>query len=163
MTPALTRASVRIAATALCLVQPASSAAAGVPAAAGHDRGARVMEDTAGSHILDASHRQVEQRVCRNVAELRARRFIEIVVSAVHNPARRRLVFEVGYRGRERPEVRLGLFSLFPPDNPGTFLVPTGGRLRPGGTIVVRMLPLDSIAPEDSVRIEMRRFRLRGG
>lgn len=161
MTPVLARTSARMAAAALCLAQPASGAAEGVPTS-GHDRGARIVEDTAASHILDADHRQVEQRVCRNIAELQARRFIEIVVSSVHNPARRRLVFEVGYRDRHRPEVRLGLFSLFPPDNPGTFLVPTGGRLRPGGTIVVRMLPLDSIAPDDSLRIELRRFRLRG-
>ncbi|MFL6857065.1 MAG: hypothetical protein ACJ8EB_04055 [Allosphingosinicella sp.] len=66
-------------------------------------------------------------------------RFVVVEVAAVANPSLRPLAFDVAFRppgGAARP---LGLFSLYPADRPGRFIVAAQGQVRPGGEILVTM------------------------
>lgn len=66
-------------------------------------------------------------------------KFVQVRVAHVENPARVALSFGVAYRSNRGEEIALGSFSLYPSDNPGTFIVPTQGKVRTGGSIVVRL------------------------
>ncbi|HEX5409853.1 MAG TPA: hypothetical protein VFW89_08800 [Gemmatimonadaceae bacterium] len=52
--------------------------------------------------------------------------------------------------------VNFGTFSLFPPDNPGTFIIATQSKLRGGGAIVLSLQRPEVVAPSDTVRIILR-------
>ena len=51
--------------------------------------------------------------------------------------------------------------ALYPPDNPGTFLVATRGSIRPDGAIVVSMVVLDETEPSDQVQVTLKRIVFR--
>lgn len=126
----------------------------------GENRG---MADTAreGSFSLDLSNRSVTMPVGPELGDAASARFVEVDIAEVVNPKRLRLTFEVHYQPEQGEKLRLGSFALFPPDNPGKFIVATQGRLRSGGAIVLSMLVLDEVAPEDRVRVEVRQISFR--
>ena len=88
---------------------------------------------------------------------------VEIDIADVVNPKRIRLTFEVHYQRESGngEKLLLGSFALYPPDNPGKFIVATGGRLRSGGAIVLSMRVLDEVGPEDRVRVTVRQISFR--
>jgi hypothetical protein len=71
------------------------------------------------------------------VAAGEAGRFVAVEVSAVANASLRPLAFDVAYRPRGGAPIPLGLFSLYPADRPGRFIVAAQGKVRPGGEILV--------------------------
>lgn len=71
--------------------------------------------------------------------------FVIVEIAEVENPRRVPLAFTVTFRPARGPGVTLGTFSLYPPDNPGRFIVATQGKVHPGGQISVA---LDDAAPE---------------
>jgi hypothetical protein len=52
----------------------------------------------------------------------------------------------------------LGIFSLFPPDNPGRFIIATQGKLEMGGTIVVALTPLEESENQKGIRVRLKRI-----
>ena len=72
--------------------------------------------------------------------------FVAVEIREVVNPRRVPLTFEVGFQPAQGGLVRLGEFSLFPPDNPGRFIVATQGRIQDDGVIVVAMAEGDRAA-----------------
>lgn len=119
---------------------------------------AAVSED---SFSLDLANRSVSKPIGPGLAEPASARFVEVDVAEVSNPKRIRLTFEVHYQGGNGEKLLLGSFALYPPDNPGTFIVATRGRLRSGGSVILSMKVLDRVGPEDRVRVKVRRISLR--
>jgi hypothetical protein len=66
-------------------------------------------------------------------------KFVQVRVTHVENPARVALSFAVAYQTSNGDKIALGFFSLYPADNPGTFIVPTQGKIRADGSIVVTL------------------------
>lgn len=87
-----------------------------------------------------------------------AARFVVVEIASVTNPRSLPLSFDVAFRsnGRERP---LGSFSLYPPNNPGRFIVATQGKVRPSDEIVVTLdrKGIDDVA---DVRVGVRAVHL---
>jgi hypothetical protein len=114
-----------------------------------------------GGLVLDLRTRQVVQPIGAELIGAARQKFVRIDVTDVRNPKRLRLTFEVRYRRDEGADVLLGTFALFPPDNPGEFLVATRGRLRDEGSIVVSMQVLDPVGPNDDVRVRLKPISFR--
>jgi hypothetical protein len=57
----------------------------------------------------------------------------------------------------------LGSFSLYPADNPGKFIVPTQGKVKDDGAIVLSMLILDKLNADDAVEVAVKAIRFVSG
>jgi hypothetical protein len=113
------------------------------------------------SFNLDLTNRSVTKSIGPGLADAASARFVEVDISEVVNPKKIRLTFEVHYQPGNGERSLLGTFALFPPDNPGRFIVATGGRLRSGGAIVLSMVPLDEVGQQDRVRVTVRSISFR--
>jgi hypothetical protein len=118
-------------------------------------------EARAEPFVLDLANRTAMQRIAPELADPEGQKFVELEVRRVENPKRLPLSFEVFYQDEAKARVRLGSFALFPPDNPGRFIVPTAGRLRAGGAIVVSLVVLREPGPDDRVRVTLDRITFR--
>jgi hypothetical protein len=67
-------------------------------------------------------------------------KFVQIEIVEVQNANRYVASFRVEYWPREGEKIFLGAFSLYPPDNPATFIVPTHGKVKIEGSIVVSLI-----------------------
>ena len=110
---------------------------------------------------LDSAHPSIVQTI--DSAAIAAGRFVQIEVAKVENPGKYALSFNVDFRDADANSVRLGTFSLFPPDNPGTFIVPAQGKLRAGGSIAVTLVIVDTPAPDAQVRVGIGKISLASG
>lgn len=85
---------------------------------------------------LDANHLiAIEPIAAANASNAK---FVEVQITQVTNPARAAISFIVAYQTATQT-IALGSFSLYPPDRPGTFIVPTQGKIGPSGAIRVTM------------------------
>lgn len=116
----------------------------------GADEGVAVMQ------YLDVAHPSVRQLVSRSWGKPDAMRFVRVDIAEVVNPAKVAVSFEVSYQPPGGAPVPLGSFSLYPPDNPGQFIVPTQAKVKAGGTIVVSMVVVDSAYPGTTLRVGIR-------
>lgn len=105
---------------------------------------------------LDSTTREVAQTIDPDIAEPQHKKFVKIEVVTVVNPRNIPLSFEVHYQPVQGKPFLLGTFSLFPPDNPGDFIVATEGKLQTGGVIIVSLMPLTKSKdlPDIHVRIK---------
>ena len=113
--------------------------------------------------LLDLRNRDVVQPIGPAMAAPEKQKFVQVEIAEVFNPAGIRVAFDVDFQPAGGEKIRLGTFTIFPLDNPGTFLVATQGRLRAGGSIVVSMVVLDAIGPQDELRVKLRGISLRDG
>ncbi len=105
---------------------------------------------------LDLEHPSIRQSLSATAGSLKRARFVEVDVSAVNNPKRYGLTFEVFFERDGAAPVRLGTFSLYPADNPGKFIVPASGKLTAPGSLIVSMIitdPVDPSAPSPKVAV----------
>lgn len=123
--------------------------------------GNRAVSARNDSYSLDLENRTLVHEIRPELAEVEKQKFVEITITEVFNPSDIPLSFEVRFRPRNAEEVLLGVFSLFPPHKPGTFIVATQGRVRSGGAIVVSMLVLEEVGPQDQVRVILDRISFR--
>jgi hypothetical protein len=107
---------------------------------------------------LTLTSRSVVQPIDPEIASPQAVKFVQFEVTDVTNPRRIPLAFTVYYRSQRGEESFLGTFSLFPPDNPGKFIVATQGKLETGGTIVVSLTPLEESRGQNEVRVRLKRI-----
>ena len=117
--------------------------------------------ETSALLALDLDTRHVVQPVGSELAEAAEQKFIQLEITEVHNPKQIRLTFEVHYRPEHGEESLLGTFALFPPDNPGNFIVATRGELRSEGTVVLSMQVLDEVESEDEIRVTLKPISFR--
>lgn len=94
---------------------------------------------------VDARHPTIAVAVGLG-ASAEDRKFVIVEIRELTNPAREAVSFEVRFRPEQGPAVQLGTFSPYPADNPGRFLVATGGKVRSAGDILVSIKGADSRA-----------------
>jgi len=117
----------------------------------------------AAVRYLDGAHTTLTEPVDPTSAKAGETRFVEVVVAEVVNPANAGLTFDVHFEPGGAPRIRLGTFSLFPANNPGTFIVPTQGKVDHPGMLIVTMLVTDPVPPGVPVRVGIRRVGLSAG
>lgn len=128
------------------------------------DAAERAADDTEGGTlsesaplVLDLANRSVLYPIDLEIAaRARAARIIEVEFAQLINPDRIRVIFEMHFRSESGDEIKLGSFSPFPPDNPGTYIVATEGVIKPGGAIIISMIPLDEVKPDQEVKVVIR-------
>jgi hypothetical protein len=80
-------------------------------------------------------------------------RFVQVEVINVKNPQKRPAQFEVHYQPADGEKILLGGFSLYPPDNPGKFIVPTQGKVKRDGMLILTLVRSDQVVPGDVVEM----------
>jgi hypothetical protein len=110
---------------------------------------------------LDSARPSIVQAI--DTATIAAARFVQVEVAQVENPRKYALSFDVDFRDPDGKVVRLGTFSLFPADNPGTFIVPVQGKVRAGGSIVVSLVTVDKPEPGAPLRVGIGKISLTSG
>lgn len=111
------------------------------------------------SYISLASPALVQAITAEDMQAGRTYKFVQVEVAEVVNPRRQALSFDVSYEPPGGQRIPLGSFSLYPPDNPGHFIVPTQNRVRNEGAIVLTMTSPDTDEKSADVRVGVRRMR----
>jgi hypothetical protein len=119
------------------------------------------QEGQSGPLRLDLANRTLVYPIGSGIAEPEKLKFVQVEIGELINPGLVRISFELRYRPETGTEVFLGTFSPFPPDNPGTYIVSTRGSLRPGGAILLSMVPLDEVGPDDEVQVHLKAISFR--
>jgi hypothetical protein len=112
----------------------------------------------AGGYELRLANPIAQQAVELDQNTLQGRKFVQIEVTHVSNPRRIPLSFTVHFQPAQGEAIYLGSFSLFPPDNPGKFIVSTRGELKTGGTVTVNLVPLGDVSGEPEIRVQLKRL-----
>jgi hypothetical protein len=86
-------------------------------------------------------------------------KFVQVEVTEVTNPQNRPARFEVFYQPKEGEKILLGSFSLYPPNNPGKFIVPTQGKVKAEGKLVLSLAKPDGVATGDQVSVSVKKLR----
>lgn len=90
-----------------------------------------------------------------------AYKFVQVEVAKVVNPKKYPLTFQVHYQLNSEVKTYLGSFSLYPADNPGTFIVATQGKLKNEGAIVLSLVIPDKVDAGDTIRVAVKKIKLR--
>jgi hypothetical protein len=106
---------------------------------------------------LDISHPTLNHPI---VAPAAPAKFVQVEVVEVENPAKVSLTFEVLYVPAGAQQIRLGMFSLFPADNPGKFIVPTHGNVTGEGSIVVSLVVADHVPTDVPLKVGIGKIAL---
>ena len=118
-------------------------------------------DDDRGSFTLTPKNRSATQALPSDLRSPESYKFVEVAVTKVVNPKQVSVSFEVYYRPPDDKELFLGTFSLFPADNAGTFIVPTRGKLKPGGELALWLLLPDDVGDSEPLSITTKKMRLR--
>jgi hypothetical protein len=102
----------------------------------------------------------VSQAIAHDAGSPETFKFVEIEVVKVVNPMRHPVRFEVFYEVGDAKEL-LGTFSLFPADNPGKFIVPTQGKLKSEGKLILSFILPEDAAKDDELRIDVKALKLK--
>ena len=103
------------------------------------------MDETAtsvsqnGPYTLSADARSVSIPIGGDAKTLESYKFVRITVSNVTNPHLVKTSFEVWFQPDGGDQQLLGSFGLYPPNNPGTFLVATQGHVTQSGRLSVTL------------------------
>ena len=108
---------------------------------------------------LDSRTQSIAQPIEPQDSVVEGRRFVRIEVTQVRNPKQYPVAFRVHYHSARDSMTELGSFGLFPPDNPGSFIVATQGKVRPGGAIVLSLLIPAGFNSADTLWVAVKRIR----
>ena len=112
-------------------------------------------------YYLDLNKPQIEQSIEPTDREVEKSKFVQVEVSEVNNPQKYPVKFEVSYQPKDQEKIFLGSFSLFPPNNPGKFIVPTQGKVRGEGKIILSMVTSEQAKTADTLKVGVKRIRFR--
>jgi len=65
----------------------------------------------------------------------------------------------VHYQPTEGDKILLGSFSLYPVTNPGRFIVPTQGKVKSEGKIILSLAKSDRMVAGDVVRVGVKKLK----
>jgi hypothetical protein len=108
---------------------------------------------------LDLNAPTLVQPIETDPAIVRDSKFARIEVVSALNAKKYPVTVQVDYAPPNGARVHLGSFSLFPADRPGKFIVPTQGKVRDGGAIVLSLQRPEQATPSDTVRLSVRRVQ----
>jgi hypothetical protein len=117
-------------------------------------------ESSDSLHYLDIRNPSMKQAIDSKDLQGGPPRFVRVEVGSVTNPKKHSISFEVHYQPSRGARMFLGDFSLYPADNPGTFIVATQGRIRDSGDLIVSLASPDKISASDSIRVGVKRLSL---
>jgi len=132
-------------------------AGVGLDAVAAKDGPAREL----ASYTLSLENRKAEQRIPTGLNAPGNVKFVEINITEVMNPERIPVSFDLEFGPADGERVFLGTFSLFPPNNPGTFIVAAQGNLENTGSLILTLRPVQQVKPGDTLRIRVEPFAFR--
>lgn len=113
------------------------------------------------ARVLDLAHPEFSQRIAEEHPA--AFEFVRLIVAEVQNPQRIGLIFDVAFVPENGSRVHLGSFSLYPPDNPGAFIVSTRHLINSSGFIEVSLHTATSVDPGTPLSVQMGAITLARG
>lgn len=111
-------------------------------------------------YYLDLNKPSVERSIELANRDVEGLKFVQVEVSEVNNPQKYPVKFEVSYQPKDEKKILLGTFSLFPPNNPGKFIVPTHGKVKGEGKIILSLVVSEQAKAGDTLRVGVKRIRL---
>jgi hypothetical protein len=111
-------------------------------------------------YYLDSKRPSVTQPIDSTTKDVQTAKFVQVEITSVQNPRKSALSFEVHYEPSAGQNIYLGTFSLYPADNPGTFIVPTQGKLKNQGALILSMTISDKDNNGD-IKVGVKKLQLR--
>jgi len=105
---------------------------------------------------LDLQNPEIKQKIQPDDGDPAKARFVQVEVIKITNPQKRPAEFQVSYQPNAGEKILLGGFSLYPPDNPGKFIVPTQGKVKAEGTLILSLVKSDRVVAGDVVEVTVR-------
>jgi len=105
---------------------------------------------------LDLQNPEITQKILPDDGDALKARFVQVQIIAVTNPQKHPAQFKVHYQPTSGERILLGGFSLYPPDNPGKFIVPTQGKVKADGMLILSLVKSDRIAAGDVFEVTVR-------
>ena len=105
---------------------------------------------------LDLHNPEVTQKIVPDNGDPAKARFVQVEVVKIENPHQRPAQFEVYYQPSDGEKILLGGFSLYPPDNPGKFIVPTQGKVKADGKLILSLVKSDRVVAGDVIKVDVR-------
>ena len=105
---------------------------------------------------LDLQNPEITQKIRPDDGDAAKARFVQVEVIAVKNPQKRPAQFEVHYQPDDGEKILLGAFSLYPPDNPGKFIVPTQGKVKAEGRLILSLVMSALVVAGDVLEVDVR-------
>jgi hypothetical protein len=105
---------------------------------------------------LNLQNPEITQKILPDDGDPTKARFVQVEVIKITNPQKRPAEFEVRYQPIAGEKILLGGFSLYPPDNPGKFIVPTQGKVKAEGTLILSLVKSDRVVAGDVVEVTVR-------
>ena len=104
---------------------------------------------------LDLQNPEITQKIRPGDGDPATARFVQVEVIKVTNPQKRTAQFQVHYQPNDGEKILLGAFSLYPPDNPGKFIVPTQGKVKAEGQLILSLVKSDEVVAGDVVKVDV--------
>jgi hypothetical protein len=108
---------------------------------------------------LDLQNPEITQKIRPDDGDAAKARFVQVEVIAVKNPQKRPAQFEVHYQPDDGEKILLGAFSLYPPDNPGEFIVPTQGKVKAEGRLILSLVKSAQVVAGDVLKVDVRTMK----
>lgn len=108
------------------------------------------MSHPSVTQVLDSTYRNPEQM-----------KFVEVEITRVVNPQEYPMLFSVHFISVKGESFKLGVFSLFPSTNPGTFIVAAQGMLRSSGTLELRLERPEAFVDSHEIEVEVKKMRVK--
>jgi len=105
---------------------------------------------------LDLQNPEIKQKILPDDGDPAKARFVQVEVIKITNPQKRPAEFRVSYQPNAGEKILLGGFSLYPPDNPGKFIVPTQGKVKAEGMLILSLVKSDRVVAGDVVEVTVR-------
>ena len=106
---------------------------------------------------LDLDKREMEQAL--HSSDLVDSKFVQVEVTEVTNPQGRPARFQVFYQPKDGEKILLGSFSLYPPNRPGKFIVPTQGKVKSEGKLILSLAKPEGVGASDVVTVSVKKLK----
>ena len=110
---------------------------------------------------LGVNNKSVSQPLSRDMRSPERYKFVQVEVVKVVNPNDHPISFEVHYDIGDGDRLFLGTFALYPSDNPGRFIVPTHGKLKNEGRLILSLVLPENVEKDDKLEIAVREMTFR--
>ena len=143
----------------VCLLAFAVAACNGTMLHVGSPQNANTSQKDKSDQVvfsLDLKNPEITQKILPDDGDPTKARFVQVEVIKVTNPQKRPAEFQVHYQPNAGEKILLGGFSLYPPDNPGKFIVPTQGKVKAEGKLILSLVKSDRVVAGDVVEVTVR-------
>lgn len=111
-------------------------------------------------YYLDLKNPSIVQPINAKSEGSEKYKFVQVEVTEVINPKKYPVAFQVYYQTDTNERIYLGSFGLYPSDNPGKFIVPTQGKLKSQGAIVLSLEIPEKVEATDTLKVGVKKIRL---